>query len=298
MDVVSVNDFTLSAEPLYTGGTNNTISWTTLGEAYDYEIQRATLSNFSDAISTGYIQGSQQSYTELSDGQLYHYRGRARASGLAGVWSEPQRSTQDATPPSLTLTPGTGGVVLTHQLQLTGTSQDVSGISTLSVNGSGVTSADAFASWTHSLSTLSDGTNAFTITATDNAVPPNTHSELWSILRLSTPNADGDHNGVPALLEYAFNASGILGAAALPSASRDGQHLTLAYRRRIENPSNVTYHIETSSTLTSWQPAGANAEEISSTPTGDGITETVIVRILPTLSASNGLFVRVRVEVP
>lgn len=298
MDVVSVNDFTLSAEPLYTGGTNNTISWTPLGEAYDYEIQRATLSNFSDAISTGYIQGSQQSYTELSDGQLYHYRGRARASGLAGVWSEPQRSTQDATPPSLTLTPGTGGVVLTHQLQLTGTTQDVSGISTLSVNGSGVTSADAFASWTHSLSTLSDGTNAFTITATDNAVPPNTHSELWSILRLSTPNADGDHNGVPALLEYAFNASGVLGAAALPSASRDGQHLRLAYRRRIENPSNVTYHIETSSTLTSWQPAGANAEEISTTPTGDGITETVTVRLLPALSASSGLFVRVRVEVP
>ena len=298
MDVVAVNDFTLNAEPLYTGGTGNTISWSTLDTSYDYEIQCATLSNFGDASSTGYVIAKQHVYSGLTDGQQYHYRGRARASGLVGAWSEPQRSTQDATHPAFTLTPGTGGVVLTDQIQLSGTGQDASGISTLSVNGGGVSSANAFAAWTQNLTSLTDGLNTFTITASDNAVPPNTHSEVWSILRIADAAADTDLNGVPALLEYAFNISGALASAALPAATQSGQHFTMTYRRRIANPSNVHYHLETSTTLTSWQPAGANAEEISATPTGDGVTETVTVRFTPALNASSGLFVRVRVEVP
>lgn len=298
LDVVAVNDFALNAEPLYTGGTDNTISWPALGSSYDYEIQRATLSNFSDATSTGYITVTQQAYGGLTDGQLYHYRGRARASGLVGTWSEPQRSTQDATPPVITLTPGDGGVVISDQIQLSGTGQDASGIASLNVNGGGVSSADAYANWTQSLTALSEGVNTFAITASDNAVPPNTHSEVWSILRISDAESDPDFNGVPALLEYAFNTSGILGSAALPAATQSGQHLTMTYRRRIANPSHVQYHLETSTTLTAWQPAGANAEEISATPTGDGVTETVTVRLTPAMNASSGLFVRVRVEVP
>jgi hypothetical protein len=298
LDVVAVNDFTLNAEPLYTGGTNNTLSWPGLGGIYDYEIQRATLSTFSDAVSSGYITATQQSYTGLTDGLLYHYRGRARASGLVGTWSQPQRSTQDATSPVITLTPGTGGVVLSDQIQLSGTGQDASGISTLSVNGGGASSANAYATWTQSLTSLADGTNTFTVAASDNAVPPNTRTVAWSILHLSDPAADTDHNGVPALLEYAFNIGAGSGAAALPDASPVDQHLIMTYRRRIVNPSNVQYHVETSTTLSAWLPAGASAEEISAIPTGDGITETVTLRFSPALNPSSGFFVRVRVEVP
>jgi hypothetical protein len=303
IDVVAVNDLVLAAEPLYTGGTSNTVSWTTLGVGYEYEVERATVSNFGDAASTGFITSTQQSYTGLTDGQLYHYRARARAAGLTGSWSEPQRSTQDATVPTLVLTPGTGGVVLADHLMLTGTGTDMSGVSSVTVNGSGVSSANAFAAWTQSLTPLANGSNTFIISASDNAVPPNTHTETWSILRLADPVADVDANGVGALLDYAFHASEI-GLSALPQISMqvDGgtgqSHLTFSYRRLLSNPSGVQYHLETTTNLTTWLPAGASAEELSVIPTGDGTTETVTVRLLPAMTPGAAIFMRVRVEVP
>jgi len=303
IDIVAVNDLVLAAEPLFTGGMSNTVSWPSLGADYEYEVQRATSSNFSDATSTGFITSSQQSYTDLTDGQLYHYRARARAAGLTGSWSEPQRSTQDATAPILVLTPGTGGVVLTDNLTLQGSGTDMSGVAAVTVNGSGVSSANAFATWTQSLSSLVNGTNTFTISASDNAVPPNTHTETWSILRLADPESDSDANGVGALLDYAFDASEI-GMSALPQTgtqvdSGTGQkHLIYSYRRLLSNPSGVQYHLETTTNLTTWQPAGASADELSITPTGDGITETVTIRLLPAMTPGAATFVRVRVEVP
>jgi subtilisin family serine protease len=303
LDIVAVNDLVLAAEPLFTGGTSNTISWTALGSGYEYELQRATSSNFSDAISTGFITAAQQSFTSLTDGQLYHYRARARASGLTGAWSEPQRSTQDATPPALTLTPGTGGLVLADHLMLLGNGTDMSGVASVTVNGAGVTTADAFATWTQNLASLANGLNAFTIAASDNAVPPNTRTETWSILRLADPEADADANGISALFDYAFHA-GEIGLAALPQTSSQedpgtgNRHLTFSYRRLLSNPSGVQYHLETSTTLAAWEPAGANAEELSVIPTGDGITETVTARLLPAMNAGVPMFIRVRVEVP
>ena len=303
IDVVAVNDLMLAIEPLFTGGSSNTVSWAALGSGYEYEVQRATVSNFSDASSTGFVTAVQQSYSSLTDGQLYHYRARARAAGLTGAWSEPQRSTQDATAPSLVLTPGTGGVVLLDHLILQGSGTDMSGIASVTVNGGGASSADAFATWTQTLTSLTNGTNTFTISASDNAVPPNTRTEIWSILRLADPIADVDVNGVGALFDYAFHAS-ITGMSALPQTgtAMDGntghRHLTFSYRRLVSNPSGVQYHLETSTTLAAWQPAGSNAEELSVTPTGDGFTETVNVRLVPAMDGGIPMFVRLRVEVP
>jgi subtilisin family serine protease len=303
IDVVAVNDLVLAAEPLFTGGTSNTVSWAALGTGYEYELQRATLGNFSDAVSTGFITAVQHGYSSLTDGQLYHYRARARAAGLTGAWSEPQRSTQDAKAPSLVLTPGTGGVTLQDHLTLQGSGMDVSGIASVTVNGAGAISADAFATWTQSLTSLTDGVNTFTISASDNAVPPNTRTEAWSILRLSDPTADADSNGVGALLDYAFHV-GSFGMGALPQTgtSVDGgtghQHLLFSYRRLLSNPSGVQYHLETSTTLATWQPAGTNVEELSAMPTGDGTTETVTVRLVPAMGVGLPMFIRMRVEVP
>ncbi len=303
IDVVAVNDLVLAAEPLFTGGTSNTVSWAALGSGYEYELQRATVGNFSDAVSTGFITAVQHSYSSLTDGQLYHYRARARAAGLTGAWSEPQRSTQDATAPSLVLTPGTGGVTLLDHLTLQGSGMDVSGIASVTVNGAGAFSADAFATWTQSLTLLTDGMNTFTISASDNAVPPNTRTETWSMLRMSDPAADADANGVGALLDYAFQA-GSFGMGALPQTgtAMDGgtghRHLTFSYRRLLSNPSGVQYHLETSTTLATWQPAGTDVEELTVTPTGDGVTETVNVRLLPAMGVGIPMFIRLRVEVP
>ncbi|GEP43176.1 hypothetical protein BGE01nite_24670 [Brevifollis gellanilyticus] len=304
LDIVAVNDVVLAAEPLYTGGTSNTITWNSLGAGYEYELQKASLSNFSDAVSTGFVTDTQRGYSGLTDGQIYHYRVRSRSAGLTGVWSEPQRSTQDATPPDLLLTPGSGGVVLMDHLTLQGSGTDPSGVSSVSVNGSGVSSANAFAAWTHNVSGLTNGVTSFTISASDNAVPPNTRSEQWSILHLADPESDTDGNGVGGLLQYAFHAPGMSGLSMLPQTGvqTDGstgqRHLTLSYHRLISNPSGVQYHLETSSTLATWQPAGAEVEVLSVVPTGDGVTETVTVRLVPAMTGGGAKFLRLRVEVP
>jgi subtilisin family serine protease len=305
MEIVAVNDVLLAAEPLHTGGTSNTVSWNALGSGYEYEVQKAMLGNFSDAVSSGFISGTQQGYTGLTDGQLYHYRVRSRKSGYTGVWSMPQRSTQDATPPVLVLTPGSGGVVLVDDhLTLQGNGTDISGVSAVAVNGSSVSTANAFATWTYNLSGLSDGVNTFTITATDLAVPPNSRNETWSILRLADPAEDRDGNGVAALFEHAFHASGPAGLSLLPQtgSQTDGgtgqRHLTYSYRRLISNPSQIEYVVELSTTLTSWSPAGVQVEELSVLPSGDGITETVTVRLVPAMAPGEARFLRVRVVVP
>jgi hypothetical protein len=194
-------------------------------------------------------------------------------------------------------------VVLLDHLILQGSGTDMSGIASVTVNGGGASSADAFATWTQTLTSLTNGTNTFTISASDNAVPPNTRTEIWSILRLADPIADVDVNGVGALFDYAFHAS-ITGMSALPQTgtAMDGntghRHLTFSYRRLVSNPSGVQYHLETSTTLAAWQPAGSNAEELSVTPTGDGFTETVNVRLVPAMDGGIPMFVRLRVEVP
>ena len=60
----------------------------------------------------------------------------------------------------------------------------------------------------------------------------------------------------------------------------------------------VTYIIETSPNAQTWTPAGASKiEEISSTPTGDGVTSIVILRVKPavTAPAHTAEFIRLRV---
>jgi len=304
LTVVAVNDFALNAEPLITGGTANTLSWAALGTGYDYEIQRATEMSFNDPVSTGYINTTQHDFTSLADAQLYHYRGRARASGLIGNWSAPQRSTQDATPPVIALTPASGGLTALSSLTLTGTGQDASGLATLTVNGTTATTSTAFADWDHPLNGLLEGINTWTITASDNAIPPNIRAEQWTVTRITDPAADPDKNGLAALIEYAFNAAGTSAPTALPAASTQTHsgtqqnHLTLTYRRRLVNPSGLQYHIETSTNLITWQPAGLNAEELTATPTDDGLTETVTLRLHPAISPGSKTFVRIRVTAP
>lgn len=303
LDVVAVNDFALGQEPLFTGGASNTLVWNALGAGYEYEVQWATQADFSDAFSTGFVGTTQHLFSSLVEGQLYHYRGRARASGLTGVWSTPQRSTQDATPPSLSFTPLSGGLTFQSSAMLTGVASDLSGISTLTINGSAASSSDAFASWNQMISALAEGENTFSIVAQDQAVPANVNTLTWKITRISDVADDADHNGLPALLEYAFHGENS-GVIALPTittetlVNNEARHLNIRFRRLIVNPSGIQYVIETSPNLRDWTPAGDDAETLSVAPTGDGATETVTVRLHPAISPTSPNFVRVRVVVP
>mgnify|MGYP002858231704 CR=1 FL=1 len=215
-------------------------------------------------------------------------------------WSNTVSSTQDATPPVLGIPElTTGGASAT----LAGTATDaISGVATVTVNGSAASTANAFASWTRGLTGLSNGSNSFTVSTSDNAVPANTTSLTAVVYRIANPTGDGDGNGISSLLEHAL---GIPAAAANPRAmlpaatvQTDGgtgeKFLTLQFRRRLQR-NGLTYTVETSTNLTTWDNTGASVQEMSAVPTGDGVTETVTVRVTPNMSTAGKKFVRLSV---
>lgn len=106
-------------------------------------------------------------------------------------------------------------------------------------------------------------------------------------------NDDGDRDGIPLLLEYAFHQSPIASSTSgLPTStldihSSDGlRYLHCHYRRRTDAP-QLSYTVEVSSDLNTWQSGPSFAQEISTSPTGDGVTELVTVRILPAITGGN-----------
>ena len=113
---------------------------------------------------------------------------------------------------------------------------------------------------------------------------------------------DSDHDGVPLLLEYAFNLSPVaMSIAGMPTSSTvvnasDGlTYLHYFYIRRTDAP-QLSYTVEVSDNLISWQSGTDYTQEISASPTGDGVTELVTARVLPAITPSNSKkFVRVKV---
>ena len=119
----------------------------------------------------------------------------------------------------------------------------------------------------------------------------------------NNPNDDSDHDGIPLLLEYAFNQSPTaMSTAGQPTSTTavnpgDGlNYLHYHYLRRTDAP-QLTYTVQVSSDLATWQSGSGFTQEISTTPTGDGVTQLVTVRILPAITATNPRqFVRLRVN--
>jgi hypothetical protein len=96
----------LAAEPEFTAGTTNTVSWSVSSDAgvggITYFLQVASDGAFSDIVGTyGWADGTSATFSGLTDGVTYYYRVRARdAFGYESPWSSVERSTQDASPPS------------------------------------------------------------------------------------------------------------------------------------------------------------------------------------------------------
>ena len=85
----------LLPEPAITTGTSNTLSWFGLAGSTNFEVQRATAGDFSDAVSSGWISAADYTFDGLADGTLYRYRVRARrAAGTETAWSPVVTSTQ------------------------------------------------------------------------------------------------------------------------------------------------------------------------------------------------------------
>ncbi len=250
------------------------------------------------------------------------------------AWSPVVTSLQDATKPSITVT--TAQITTLPALPLGGIAGDLSGVASLTVNGTAAATGDGFLHWSTAPVTLAPGWNSFQLAASDNAVPPNLLTRSHSVY-LTTPLGDADRDGLPDAWEAAhgldaFKATGVSGATGDPD--KDGvpnllerafgmdprapdaagmpvvttelnpadqqPYLVIRYRRLLA-PGTLTYIMEVSRDCAAWSSAASSFEEIApAQPTGDGLTETVSVRIKPAVGdpAHSCGFVRVRVSVP
>ena len=251
-------------------------------------------------------------------------------STVESAWSSVASSVQDSTGPALTVTSAVTTLTASHSVA--GMAGDANGIQGVTVNGVAASSADAFLHWTSS-ATLAPGWNPFTIIASDSAVPANTTTAAHTVyLATATSDADGDglpdawelahgldlfnaagnagaqgdpdRDGIPHLLELAFGLDplaadvGGLPVAASETDPADGQpYLTVRYRRLL-TPGALLYGIEVSSDLATWTSTPADFEELTpAIPTGDGLTETVTVRIRPALTTPGNATRQARIRV-
>jgi hypothetical protein len=104
VDTSVPTDPVLDAEPPFTAGTENTVSWGAVGlrdAPVSYLAERAGDPDFeTDLDDSGWISETSYEFTGLGDGQLYYYRVMARDAALnESGWSNVEFSTQDASPP-------------------------------------------------------------------------------------------------------------------------------------------------------------------------------------------------------
>jgi hypothetical protein len=95
----------LEAEPPFSSGTENTLTWSAPTELktneWEFQAQVASDAEFSVVTaSSDWISGTTHTFTELIHGSTYHYRVKARGAGSTETeWSAVRASTQDAMAP-------------------------------------------------------------------------------------------------------------------------------------------------------------------------------------------------------
>ena len=327
----------LASLPVFSGGATRAVSWNAVAGAQTFEAQCSPDPGFATPATSGFIAATGFTFTGLGDGPHF-YRVRARrisgAQTFISPWSAVLTSHQSATGPAVIVT--STRLTTASVFTIDGVAFDPAGIQSITINGLAVSTADSFAHWTLPAITLAPGNNVFVIDAVNNSFAPASSSMTWNVY-LATFTGDFDHDGLPDAWEIQhgldlFDATGPNGALAdlsgnglsnllkfafgldpfstsltgLPVVSIDtdpsdqARYLTLRYHRLL-TPGPVQYVIEVSGDFVTWTSSAADFQEISpATPSGDGLTETVAIRVLPALGTpgSPARFVRVRIVVP
>lgn len=125
-----------------------------------------------------------------------------------------------------------------------------------------------------------------------------TSSELGNPT-VSGDQADPDADRMRNLLEYALNlnptgsndVSGLWGTIELVA----GNEAFVVRHTRLKNPRDINYFVEVSTDLTTWNSGPAFTQEIDAQDDGNGVTETVRVRILSNPNLPGQRFSRLRV---
>ncbi|MCK5254254.1 MAG: fibronectin type III domain-containing protein, partial [Thermoplasmata archaeon] len=111
-DNVPPAGYVMNAEPAYTQGTVNVVSWTAGSDVgvggIEYYCQMATDAGFTSVVySSGWTSATSYTFIGLVDGTTYYYRVQARDGvGNLGAWSAGVFSTQDSSPPSVPVVVG------------------------------------------------------------------------------------------------------------------------------------------------------------------------------------------------
>ncbi|MGZ4987734.1 MAG: BACON domain-containing protein, partial [Limisphaerales bacterium] len=317
----------MTALPAFSIGTSNTVSWNTVAGATSYESQFAATASFAVPLATHASTSNSSTFNSLANGVTYYYRARSLASSVTSAWSTVVFSTQDAGAPLLNVASLPINPYTTHPgILLQGTASDtVSGLASVTVNGSTATTSDGFAHWSFNFP-LAVGTNQATIVATDRAVPGgNQKTILQTVIRQpdqfgtglpddwkaangldpnsiggdNAPLADPNHNGLPNLLDYAFNTDPVGNVAqpfqfSIQTNSDDGLlYLTCSYPRRT-GALDLTYSVDWTDDFSAWTNSPAQIEQIGAVP-NDNVTETVTLRLKPAISPGTQKFIRPRV---
>jgi hypothetical protein len=141
------------------------------------------------------------------------------------------------------------------------------------------------------------GNNNFVLIGGPNPVPTGFYSTRISskldwIYSVIDPTGDADGNGIPNLLQYALslNSPASQGYGATTVAIENG-FLELIYRK-ISNAPTLTYQIEESSDLTSWNPV-ASQDDIIATQEN---VQTIKAKV--GIGSSTHMFLRLRITQP
>ena len=125
-----------------------------------------------------------------------------------------------------------------------------------------------------------------------------------SVNPLNGPHGDREGDGLTNLWEYALNMDPrVYNAGVAPSITTEvnpanqERYLILTWRRRTGG-GGFTFTPLVSADLVTWDGAPANFSELSAVPAGDGLTETVTTRILPSMDERPRREVRARVSIP
>lgn len=96
----------MAAEPEFTPGTSNTVSWGAVSGADRYHVQCSTDSTFATIVAEDEnVTSASKTFASLTDGTTYYYRVRAvdvdASTPVYSGWSNIVHSTQDASGPSV-----------------------------------------------------------------------------------------------------------------------------------------------------------------------------------------------------
>ena len=160
----------LTALSSYSQGGAKTIAWNAVAGATSYTLEISTSPTFATVLSSQTVTSPTATFANLANGVKYYYRVRATNGIGSSSYSNIVFSTQDSVAPNVAIAaPASGTSTAANTITVSGTSSDaLSGIGKVTVNGVTATTANNFATWTISVP-LGFGTNSITALAIDNA---------------------------------------------------------------------------------------------------------------------------------